>query len=405
MKVFIKGLNTCTQRAPKLQQYHDFLVANGHQVVDGPEGSDAIVVWTCAFRGDVRDNSIDQLKSLAGHGAKVVATGCLPDIDPEVLAASFGGEVVNWKEDEAKLERLFRAGGPGLAEAESVFAEPALCGDLVQHRRAHPDSDVTFPDQFIKLVVAEGCPFKCTYCSERLAFPRYRSVPEDRLVEACRRIVAETGQTDVILLADCVGEYGRDTGGSLPRLIRHLCAIHPRLRVALSNMQPFNFLQHFDEFRELLLAGRIRHLNLPIQTASNRLLSLMKRVYEKADLERMFGLFREIGFDQFDTHVLVGFPGETEADIEETVEFLLRHKVRYVLISKYMETASMPSSALAEKVPPEVASRRVRDLAARLQAAGVICNTEGSDLMEERMERLNKGNKFKRAGLMASTCT
>ena len=86
MKVFIKGLNSCTMRNQKLQQYLNFLVTNGHEVVDTPEKSDVIVLWTCAYRGDVRDNSIFEIQRyekqfegevidcrlLTGYCAKVV---------------------------------------------------------------------------------------------------------------------------------------------------------------------------------------------------------------------------------------------------------------------------------------------------------------------------------------------
>ncbi len=393
MKVFLKGLNTCTQRAGKLRQYRTFLVANGHEIVETLDECDAVVAWTCAFRGDVRDNTLARLKEYESAGHRVIATGCMPDIDPEGLAAGFSGQVFAWTE-EAELERLFgRPGGRGLADCEAVFGEPPLCDDLARFRTACPDVDATFPDQFIKLVVAEGCPYTCTYCSERLAFPDFRSFDAEALAAECRRLVAETGRTEVILLADCVGEYGRDTGRDLPWLIRRLCAAHPDLRVALSNFHPINFLQNWAAFSDLIAENRIRHLNLPIQSASDPVLRRMNRLYRRDDLERLFGHLGHLGFDQFDTHIIVGFPGETTADVDTTLDFLVRHRVRYVLINRFMETPGMPATRFADKVPPTEAARRMRDAEDRLRAAGAIVNAEDSDLMRDRMARLNRGRK------------
>lgn len=393
MKVYLKGLNTCTQRAGKIQQYREFLLGNGHQVTEALEGSDAVLVWTCAFRGDVRDNSLAQLEAFAETGARVVATGCMPDIDPETLAESFDGTVIPWN-DEQRLEDLFlRPGGRRLEECEWVFSAPAVCDDLAAYRRAHPEADVTFPDQFLKLVISEGCPFQCTYCSERLAFPDYRSTPPDVLLERCRSLLDGAPRKEVILLGDCVGEYGRDIDTDLPTLLQRLLGLDPELRIALGNFHPINFIRAFGAFAPLIRSGRIRHLNLPIQSASDRLLRRMARVYTKADLDRMFSFFRDVGFDQFDTHILVGFPGETEEDFMETVEFLIGHRLRYVLVSRYMETAAMASARLDGKVGPEEVGQRMARARALLEDAGAIVNSEDSHLMRERIERLNRGSK------------
>ena len=164
MKVFVKGLNTCPQRNQKMQQYLAFLRGNGHEVVATAEEGETVLVWTCGFRGDVRDNSLDQLGDYGDRfPGKVIAAGCLPQIAPRLLAERFDGTVVAWENETEGLETQFRVpGGMSLAEAESVYTKAALCTDAAQYRRDHPDSDVIFHDQFLQLMIAEGCPFKCT---------------------------------------------------------------------------------------------------------------------------------------------------------------------------------------------------------------------------------------------------
>lgn len=394
MKVYIKGLNTCPMRRQNLQHYREFFSRNGHALVEDPAESDVTIVWTCAFRGDVLENSLAELaRYKKAYRAEIIAAGCVPDIAPEKLAQCFNGRVIPWKHEAAKLEGAFGPVHSSFSEARPIFAEEAVCRDAAAYRKAHPGADVTFHDQFIKLLVSEGCPFACTYCTERLAFPPFRSFPEEKLVEACRRLVEETGQTRVILLSDCLGEYGRDIGSSLPLLLRKLHTVHPDLTFALNNLHPTHFLEYFDELRDLVRDGWICHLNLPVQSASDRILKMMNRLYARKDLERIFAMLNEVGFRDFDTHVIVGFPGETEEDFLETVSVVLRYRLKYVLLSMFFEATNAPAARLPAKVSGDVMLHRVERARRAFQEAGIICNWEGSELFRERLERLNRSSE------------
>ncbi len=336
-------------RRQNLDHYRRFLTCNGHAVVERPEDSDAILLWTCAFRQDVLENSLAELVRYGKYRAKIIATGCLPDIAPNALRERFNGQVIAWKNEAEEFERFFGCAALRFRDASPIFAEAAVCDDAAKYRKEHADADATFHDQFIKLLVSEGCPYTCTYCTERLAFPAFRSFPLKQLAEACRAVVSQTGKTRVILLSDCLGEYGRDIGSSLPELLRELRAVDPRLSFALNNLHPANVLQHFDEFRVFLRNGWICHLNLPIQSASDRVLRLMNRIYTQDGLKRIFGMLREINFQDFDTHVILGFPGETEEDFDETVNFLLHYRPRYVLLSKFFEAPPCAGGATSKQ--------------------------------------------------------
>jgi threonylcarbamoyladenosine tRNA methylthiotransferase CDKAL1 len=282
MKVFLKGLNSCTMRKQKLQQYRDFLIANGHEISDDPNNSDVTIMWTCAFRADVRDNSISEINRYQQeYGSELIVAGCLPDIAPSLLRENFSGRIINWRDDKERMEEIFGCAKLRFDQLPTVYVEEKLCDDAEKYRRENPDKDATFYDQFIKLVVSEGCQFQCAYCSERLAFPPFRSFPEDELVQACRRMVEETGQLEIILLADSLGNYGSDIGSSLPQLIRKLKTIHPDLKFALNNLNPASFIQYYDDMVEFLRNGDLLHLNLPIQSASARILKLMNREYKR----------------------------------------------------------------------------------------------------------------------------
>ena len=149
MNVFIKGLNSCAMRKQNLLRYREFLEKNGHSIVERPEESDIILIWTCAFRGDVAENSLVELERYANeYDATVIAAGCLPDISPDELHARFKGRVIAWNGEAEALERVFGAVGAPFLESDPVLVEAAVCRDAADYRRVHKDADVTFHDQF-----------------------------------------------------------------------------------------------------------------------------------------------------------------------------------------------------------------------------------------------------------------
>lgn len=390
MKVFIKGLNSCAMRKQKVEQYRQYLAGSGWEVVERPGDADRILLWTCAFRADIRDMSIEMIHEFSdNYEAEVVVAGCLPDIDPELVREHFDGTVIPWNGDGEVMEKVFGNGGGSFCGIDEVYVEPNLCADTAEYRRANPEADATFHDQFIKLVVSEGCNYECSYCSERLAFPEYHSFSEESLVERCREQIARTGHKKIILLADSLGDYGVDRGGSLVGLIERLTGLDEGVQVALNNLNPTCFMKMFDELVGLVEGGSICHLNLPIQSACEKVLRLMKRQYSVGEIERIFSRLNEIGFSEFDTHVIVGFPGETDADFDETVKFLLRHRPKYVLGSKFMVSKNMDAYKLGDRVSEEVKSARSRELYRAMEENGILVNTDDSELSKERLRRIS----------------
>lgn len=393
MKVFLKGLYSCALRRQKFNQYLNFLVANGHEIVENPNDADKTIVWTCAFRADVRDYSISEILRYENESTSdVIVAGCLPDIDPDLLKEHFSGDVIAWRGDSKQMENMFGSDKVKFDEVSPIFVEKNICEDVSKFKEENPDKDAIFHDQFLKLVTSEGCRFECSYCSERLAFPPFRSFSIDKIVEACSQMVKKTGKTEVVLLGDCLGDYGKDIGTDFPTLLRRLKSVHSDLRFALNNFNLVNFVEYYGDFKEHLNEGNFVHLNLPIQSASEKVLKLMVRPYSLADMDKVFELLKSSNFKEFDTHIIVGFPGEEEEDYEETIQYLLRISPKHVLVSGYMDLPGMDSARLSNKVDSQIIINRLHDAERRIKAAGIICNSDGSDLIKSRFKRLSSSN-------------
>jgi len=389
MKIYIRGLYPCDCRKINVVHYRDYFEANGHRVVDSMDQSDLVLVWSCGFRADYRQNSISVIQELLKTGKRIVVAGCLPGIDYELLKNNCeGAALIKWADDHSAFDAFFQATVP-MQTVQRRYAVPKLVDDLAAHRQRGGKGDFTFSDQFLKLFISEGCNCRCTYCSEKLTFPPYHSYPEDRLVAACREVVTASGHHEIMLIADNVGEYGLDIGTTLPQLMEKLFAIDPRIRIGIQNLHPQYFLKYFEQFAAFLKAGRVLHLRLPIQSASDAVLARMERGYTRADSDKVFGYFVANGFNDFSTDVIAGFPGETDDDFNQTVAFVESHIPTYVNLSAFMGSKGIRANSFEGQIPDEVKLERLRRADRIFSGLGIYCNTDFGELSNRRRRLIN----------------
>jgi len=373
-------------RNVRISSYRNFLIASGHTIVDKIEDADGILIWTCAFRKDTRDHSISEIVKCSKNKKEVFVAGCLPDIDKKYLARHFNGKVIPWRNDNILIRRYFGAGKIVVDDMPLVLAKEQLYEDEVKFRREHPGYAVPYIGRYIQLYIAEGCPWECSYCSERLAFPPFKSYPEDQILEAARREVNHSGKKKIILLADSVGDYGRDTGSSLPKLIRRIRKEIPGAIIAMQDLNPIYFLNFRDDMVEFIKEGFIAHFQIPYQSANDRMLKMMNRPYTKNDLVRVFGTLNEVKFKEIDSHIIVGFLNETEDEFKESVQFAIDYKIKYMLVNSFLESPNMEIAKFRNKVSWREKEKRIKYARQKFQEAGIICNYDHSSFAEERFK-------------------
>ena len=337
------------------------LNAKGYQMVDDEMEADIIIVNTCCFIHDAKEESIQTILEMAqyktdGRLKVLVVTGCLaqryqqeildeiPEVDA-VLGTTSYDKIV-----EAVEEAL---AGKGHVEVEDIDALP-----LVDTRRL-----VTTGGHFAYLKIAEGCDKHCTYCIIPKIRGDFRSVPMERLVKEAGEL-AEQGVKELILVAQETTLYGKDLYGekSLHRLLRELCKISGIRWIRILYCYPEeideNLIQVMKEEKKIC-----HYLDLPIQHANDDILKRMGRRTSKKQLEEIIGrLRREIPDIALRTTLITGFPGETKEQHEELMEFVDEMEFDRLGVFTYSPEEDTPAADMPDQVPEEVKEERQAEI-------------------------------------------
>jgi len=391
-KVYIKGLHPCDCRKINIRRYVDFFENNGYKITSVFEEAEVVLLWTCGFREDYSDNSIDFIRNILKlTNVPVIICGCLPHIAPNLINEFSNNKqckIVPWKEEEEIFPKIFFS-EQSLSNTKRNFVEEKLVDNLTKYRAEGKKPDRTFSDQFIKLFISEGCSLNCSYCSEKRTFPKYISFKQDELVKACKELIEERKQYDIMLIGDNVGEYGSDFGSTLPELMSSLFAIDSRVKIGVQNLNPYYFNQYFEEFDHFISLGKMLHLRLPVQSASDAVLQAMNRNYSENDIERIFSYFTEKGFRDFSTDIICGFPGETQEQFLKSIDFIVRHLPTYVNLSAFMLSSTIPAGEFSNQIPIEEKRTRVLKAEKIFTSHGIYCNTDAGSTSNKRRKMIN----------------
>ena len=333
----------------------------GYLIVDSEEDADIIVVNTCCFIHDAKEESIQTILEMAeykkeGKLKALIVTGCLaqryqqeiideiPEVDAVLGTTSYDHIV------EAVEEAL---AGNGHVVLEDVDALP----DVKEKRL------VTTGGHYAYMKIAEGCDKHCTYCIIPKLRGNYRSVPMEKLLAEAKDL-ADQGVKELILVAQETTVYGKDLYGekSLHKLLRELCKISKIQWIRILYCYPEEI---YDELIQTIKEeNKVCHyLDLPIQHASDAVLKRMGRRTSKAQLvEIIEKLRKEIPDISLRTTLITGFPGETQEQHEELKDFVDEMEFDRLGVFTYSPEEDTPAATMTEQIPEEVKEDRQAEL-------------------------------------------
>ncbi|HEX9993415.1 MAG TPA: 30S ribosomal protein S12 methylthiotransferase RimO [Acidimicrobiales bacterium] len=334
------------------------LVADGYRPADDPAEADLVVVNTCAFVEEARQESVDTILALAGErrpGARLVVTGCLAERYGDELAealpevdrvAGFGVPVA--------LGRTRRAGEPAAGET----AVPAL--DLLNLPRPAPAA----PWAYVK--VAEGCDRACGFCAIPSFRGKQRSRPVDGVLAEVEGLAA-AGVREVVLVAQDLAAYGRDQGRgerAIVPLVRRAAAVVPRVR--LLYLYPSDLT---DGLIDAVCETGVPYFDLSLQHVSAPLLRRMRRWGDGARfLDRIADIRHREPDAAFRSNFIVGYPGETEADHDRLLAFVDEAQLDWCGFFAFSLEEGTYAAGLDGAVPAGLVAERLAELRERQDA-------------------------------------
>ena len=352
----------------------------GHQLTADPANADVIVVNTCAFIDSAKQESIDAILEMARHKTegncqRLVVTGCLaeryrdtlrkeiPEIDavlgtgevPEIVNAIGGAAIAP---GVAPLT-FFRAPSP---ESRAPSYElPSYIYDADTPRL------LATPRHYAYIKIAEGCDYKCAFCIIPTLRGHYRSRPADSIVREAESLVAR-GVKELLLISQDTTFYGidRDERGALARLLRRLNAVPGLEWIRLLYLYPTTIDD--DTLAAMAECEHVcKYIDLPLQHASNPVLARMKRPGTRQKYDRLLDRIRtRVPGVALRTTFIVGFPGETAADVDALTSFVRAHEFDHVGVFTYSHEEGTSAFALDDDVPQQVKLRR-RNMVMRVQ--------------------------------------
>ena len=360
MKILFISLG-CDKNLADSEEMLGLLTAGGHEITDDETQADAIVINTCCFIKDAKEESVETILEMAeykktGSCHALIVTGC--------MAQRYQKEII---EEVQEVDAVLGTTSYG----DIVKAlEEAVAGNHFEEFRDIdylPDTGskrvLTTGGHFGYLKIAEGCDKHCTYCIIPKLRGKFRSVPMERLI-AQAEDMAEQGVKELILVAQETTVYGKDLYGkkSLHILLKKLCEIRGIRWIRILYCYPEEI---YDELIETIRDEKkiCHYLDIPIQHASDRILKRMGRRTSKQELIDIVGKLRkEIPDIVLRTTLITGFPGETEEDHEELKEFVDEMEFDRLGVFTYSPEENTPAAEMADQVPEEVKEERRDEL-------------------------------------------
>lgn len=358
----------CAKNLVDSERMLGLLQLDGYELVADPDGADFVIVNTCGFIEEAREESfgaIDEMIGLkkAGRTRGLIVSGCLaerqreqllearPEIDS--LVGVFGREEITKVADRLVGD---------LDEQRSVF-QPAPIRALSDNNRLR----IT-PRHFAYLKISEGCDRLCTFCAIPKMRGKHATKPMEKVIAEAHELAAD-GVRELIVVAQDTTYYGMDLYGE-PRLTELLRELDRIKGIDWIRLMYFYPMYVTDELLDVIAGAKriLPYIDMPLQHINDNMLRRMSRRVTRAETEALLTKLRErIPNLTLRTTLITGFPGETEADFNELVEFVEQQRFDHMGVFTYSFEADTPSGRLPDQLPEEVKQERRERLMAAQQ--------------------------------------
>ena len=360
-KIYIYNSNTCTRVKLYGIDVCNLFTINGYKLVENVTDANLIIINTCSFLKSKEEyflNFISKVNANLKKGQKIIIIGCLPSINKEgILSINkkiilFGRELEAIK-DYFKLEKNIVTKATTVSDKLNLkkkllytFNKYILHSKHIEYRLKR--------EKVCYLQISTGCRGKCTYCSEK-----FTTKLKSRSIEEIKTAINDgisRGYKLFGLNSDDASAYGKDINSSLEELLKEIVAIKEDIYFSIPEFNPNGLTPKVVDY---LKNKKFLYVTVPIQSGSQRILDLMERPYQINKVVKKIKTIKKNNKNlKINTHVIVGFPGETEEDFNKTKELLSKGLFDRVKVFMYNERPNTKAALFDNKVPEEEKLKR-----------------------------------------------
>jgi threonylcarbamoyladenosine tRNA methylthiotransferase MtaB len=344
MRVHLKTLG-CRLNEAELESWARDFRKHGFSITNDASEADLVVVNSCAVTEEAvrKSRKLMRRTHRDNPSARLVMSGCYASLNPEQAAADLGVDLLVSNRDKDRLVQLVTQ-ELHLPAMPTLAMEPAAQSLLRRNRQR----------AFIK--VQDGCRYRCTYCIVTLARGDEHSRPVSDVIKEINRL-EQTGIKEVVLAGVHLGGYGSDINSSLRQLVSSVLADTDMPRIRLGSLEPWDLPEDFwDLFQNARL---MPHLHLPIQSGADSVLQRMSRRCRTSEFQALIkGARASVADFNVTTDIIVGFPGETDDEWQQTLSFVEEIGFGHIHIFAYSQRQGTKAAMLPNQLPRSVKQQR-----------------------------------------------
>jgi threonylcarbamoyladenosine tRNA methylthiotransferase MtaB len=348
MKVHLKTLG-CRLNEAELETWAQAFQKSGHQITKQAEAANLIVLNSCAVTQDAARKSRQLIRRIHRDNpqAKLVVSGCYATLNQDEASSLLGVDLVVSNRDKDQL-------------VEKTLSELNMDSMPVLSTEPGAISLFTRGRQRAFVKVQDGCRYRCTFCIVTVARGEENSRPVQAVIDEINAL-HQQGITEVILTGVHLGGYGSDLGNNLSDLIKAILAETSIPRLRLGSLEPWELP---DDFFELFYNPRLMpHLHLPLQSGSDTVLRRMARRCKTEEFAAIVQQLRsQIPHFNITTDIIVGFPGETEQEWQESFNFIKQTGFGHIHIFTYSSREGTKAASLPDQISNDIKKQRSRQL-------------------------------------------
>jgi MiaB/RimO family radical SAM methylthiotransferase len=374
--------NGCQMRGLDSSRLYNYFKLNNTNICDDPLTADYIIFVSCSVNERSINHSIDLINKFGkNNNSKLIVAGCFPSIIPETLSKFFKGTAIRLHDinDIDNIFPDFRIKYSQTRESSTILNNRAddnkidlSRGVFVPYKRQSSVKTFFKPanhSEVAFLKISDGCNNACSYCNIKRAVGNLISRPLKDIAEVYHENI-EKGCKHFVFIGDDTGGYGMDTGSDLPALLDELQKFDKGKNVKwiFDEANPQWIIKYQEYLIKLASEGKISHIVCPLQSGSQRIIDLMNRPYDvKGTLELLHEIKKTNKKIELHTHVIIGFPSETEEDFISSYSLFENSNLfKHTLISSYHEFEHTDSHKIKPKVDFTERTKRINRLSALL---------------------------------------